>query len=139
MLALLTCCDDVISLPLRIREQLAFALYDALNDDDSELRIVASRATRSFSARSMQDKENAVKLPPVAAQSLCTYLIKHHAGSPNLLDGAISRLTGQNLTGRGHLEPCISILRRLLEQKYELFEEEKQNLYRDDVREDSFL
>lgn len=119
-----------------LQEKLALALYDALNDDDSDLREMAAQAVGVFkSVRSHGGADTIVKVPIVAARSLCTYLIRHRANSNTLLEAGISRLTGQSFGTTKALEPVSAILRRILNQKSRLFEEEKQNLYRDDVRE----
>lgn len=119
-----------------MQEQLALALYDALNDDDSDLREMAAQAVGRFNSLENHGGRNTiVKVPIVAARSLCTYLVQHRASAHNLLGVAIGRLTGQSVRMAKALEPVNATLRQVLHQKRRLFEEEKQNLYRDNVRE----
>ena len=109
---------------------LLFTLYDALNDDDEELRFLAAEAAamllRTFGVRCPLLNP----VPIIAQQMLAQYLVKHHHRSSHVLTGALDRLTGSGV--------FVNVEERLiaaLEDDDALFVVEKQNLYMDPVRE----
>lgn len=134
MLAFTSFTPSLPSTPAGTAQEFLLALYDALNDDDVDLReLAATAAARVYSRADSEDLT--VLIPPIAAKKICTYLVKHHSGSTTLLPSAILRLTGQTNDSIVDLKPVHDISQGLLQQKTRLFEKEKQNLYRDDVRE----
>lgn len=122
-------------LPAIAHIRLALTLYDAVNDDDPEIRQLAAEAI-SVLIGSAAGTGGLVSstIPPVAAQKLCTYLLQAHPSSPALLNGAITRLI-PNHAGFAQVPPVKQDLERFLVHKSSLFEEERCNLYKDEIRE----
>lgn len=114
--------------------QAILVVYDSLNDDDSEIRELAScTAKRILEARSTQSVQSMV--PLVASQKLSQHLIAVFPTSIALMKEGLWRLTGSKFRN-GCLDP--SAIQQFSEAQYEskaLFAIEKQNLFVDDVRE----
>ena len=114
--------------------QAILLVYDSLNDDDSEIRELAScTASRILEARSAQSVQSTV--PLVASRKLSQHLIVVFPTSVALMEEGLSRLTGSRLLN-GCLSP--SAIQQFSEARHEttaLFAIEKQNLFVDEVRE----
>lgn len=116
--------------------EASLVLYDALNDDDDEIRDLAALVTSKLLRGKGAHAEVRFSLAPlVASQKLSEYLAARHRGSQKLGEGALTRLTGT-------LEPCFldtaqagSVIGRVRQETTILFAEERQNLFIDEVRE----
>ena len=107
-----------------------FAIYDALNDDDEELRVIAAEAASLL--LSISGKKIFVRqpVPLVAQQMIVTRLLTLHFGSSLFAREAILRLSGGDLR-----QTVKQQLNDALANNSTLFVVERQNLYIDDVRE----
>lgn len=124
------------NLPEKLQIEFVLVLYDGLNDDDSHIRQVFARAAHVV----VKDMNGASpcrgeQVPLVAANSLTKYLLKYHSGSQAMVSGALNRLMGHSSRETPQFQPVASLLSHLLVPTTTLFEEEKQNLYKDEVRE----
>lgn len=109
------------------------ALYDCLNDDDSEIREVAARTYSIFKSQSF--------IPLAAQQAISSDLLKDHATHRLLLRNVISRMTGSLdllMTESCTLESPELMFKAALSVDNTLFVEEDQNLYIDEVRDVKF-
>ncbi|KAF2638484.1 hypothetical protein P280DRAFT_551128 [Massarina eburnea CBS 473.64] len=115
---------------------LAFVLYDMLNDDDDEIRDVASIATdRLIQAQSSASGIDAAKpvVPVLASHRLTRFLTRDFQMSPDLCKEAVRRLTGA-LSHASLLDtPFGVIFAQTRKEDTALFATEKQNLYKDDT------
>ena len=103
---------------------MLFVLYDAMNDDDDDIRTLAGESTASF-LRAMGTKGAVPRPVPIKAQQmLAKHLVKHHACSAEAIALGIARLTGDN-----GFTSVYSQLKNALKEDDELFVVEKQNLY----------
>lgn len=126
---------------------LALIAYDALNDDDDEIRDAAARiATRIIVGGPAYNDSIPTVLPLTAARKLAAYLRQTYADSPLLCAEALHRLldheSGRDAAGaRGALEwseaegGFAAQLREARMENAALFAREKQNLFLDPVRE----
>ncbi|KAB2578407.1 Uncharacterized protein DBV05_g3058 [Lasiodiplodia theobromae] len=130
---------------------LALIAYDALNDDDDEIRDAAARiATRIIVGPAYDNNAHAnmpTVLPLTAARKLAAYLRHTYADSPLLCAAALHRLldheSGRDAArARGALEwvgeaegGFAAQLREARTENAVLFAREKQNLFLDPVRE----
>lgn len=109
------------------------AMYDCLNDDDSEIREIAARAFSIWSSES---------LTPMAAQkALADSMVKHYASHLLLPWNIVSRMTGslEIVLSESHdLGSPAAMFEAALNVDNTLFVEEDQNLYIDEVREVKF-
>lgn len=114
--------------------QAILLVYDSLNDDDSEIRELASHtARRILEARSTQSVQPMV--PLVASQKLSQHLILMFPTSVALTKEGLWRLTGSRLLN-GCLAPsAIQQFSEVCHESTALFAIEKQNLFIDEVRE----
>lgn len=97
------------------------ALYDALVDDEDEVRDVSARIVSRILGRC---------LIPLAAQTkFFSWLEKNFNMDRSLCDTTSARLTGSRV------EPVSSQLSLAMEEDDTLFVEEEQNLFSDEVRE----
>lgn len=106
------------------------ALYDALNDDDDEVRDVGSTAVNSI--------VGAALVPLEAANRLLRWLALHFGNSPGFRAEVASRMVGHHGTkalGTNAWEPAEDGLAKALEFDDSLFAVEEQNLFVDEVRE----
>lgn len=118
-----------------LREQLGLTLYDALHDDDTELRDVAAEAARRFLTITKSVSVSTACVAPVAATYLVTRLVADGRDSEYLFARAFERVTDQRWDKSSPLVPTYEALQQLLDHKATLFDVEKQNLYRDDAHE----
>lgn len=106
-------------------------LYDMINDDDEELRDIAAESTTQVLAN---DKSVIPRLPLASSIELAEFLATNFRSSERVFEGSLRRLLGQN-RGDEIFVPVSRSLANLRRGATALFEEEKQNLYIDDVRE----
>ncbi|KAK4546587.1 hypothetical protein LTR36_001804 [Oleoguttula mirabilis] len=111
--------------------RLCLAVYDLLNDDDEEIRDVASRATCKILATEGQRHSHEDLAPAVASQRLLAFLIRRWSA-----DNAFHHEAFFRAFGISQLDDS-DIAERLVDTVTDtaLFAEEKQNLYIDDARE----
>jgi Putative death-receptor fusion protein (DUF2428) len=117
-------------------------LYDLLNDDDEEIRDLAA-STASFVLRSVADAN--ILLCPLAARSrLSRYLAEAFSLVQDFHSMALGRIMFPSSTKVNvpHIFDVLllhcSVSKQLdsaRQESHDLFEEERQNLYRDDVGE----
>jgi hypothetical protein len=108
---------------------LCIAVYDLLNDDDEDIRIVAaSIATQMLSNVDVENHREPDLEPITASQRLLSFVVRRWSGSKDLFGQAFTRLFGK-------FEPVDEQISRYIQTDQALFAEEKQNLYIDDARE----
>jgi hypothetical protein len=109
-------------------------MYDSLNDDDEEVRSLAtSTARRVLVARAGVDVEQ--EAPLAASRSISNLLVEFLGKDDELVAEAIQRLCGSRLT-LGTLTPSAAErLQAARQGGTALFAAEKQNLFVDDVQE----
>ncbi|KAI9043885.1 THADA/TRM732 family protein [Aspergillus affinis] len=116
-------------------------LYDMLNDDDEELRDLAALTASWVLSYSSVASFKAVTLSPFnASQLLSEFVVDNYAGSPLLCNRVIRYITGQESriggsTQRKRQTPVSDLISEYMKESTTLFEEEKQNLFIDEVRE----
>lgn len=116
-------------------------LYDILNDDDEELRdIAASTASWLLSYSSVSPSGSVTLSSLTASELISNFIVENYSDSSPLCSKAIRYVTGQwpringsTLTTR--LTPVSSVVSELMKESTILFEEEKQNLFLEEVRE----
>jgi hypothetical protein len=111
--------------------RLCLAVYDLLNDDDEDPRILASRTTSKILATCSRNTGN-VLVPLVASSMLIEFLIQRWAGEPDLAAEALARSLGLRNTA---IPSVAERLEAAAQSDNALFAEEKQNLYIDEARE----
>ena len=125
-------------------------LYDALIDDDEEVRDKASEAVSSLLSFSPEagDSGNITTLslsPLAAALKLLQFLALEYNTSVNLWSEVVQRMTGPSLSATVlpawgetpilQLRPVQALLREAMHTENAIFVEEKQNLFIDEVKE----
>ena len=116
-------------------------LYDMLNDDDEELRdMAASTASWVLSCSSVSPAKS-ISLSPLNASRLLSEFIATNYGDSRLLNTRILRYVlgqeprlGSAVSGTS-LTRVADLAAELQKESTVLFEEEKQNLFIDEVRE----
>lgn len=109
------------------------ALYDCLNDDDSEIREIAARTYSAFTSQSFTSL--------AVQQAIASDILKNYAAHPLLLWNVVSRMTGSLevlLTESYTLGSPETMFKTALNVDNTLFVEEDQNLYIDEVRDVKF-
>jgi hypothetical protein len=115
--------------------QAILLVYDCLNDDDSEIRELASCiARRILKARSTTQSVQPM-VPLVASQKLSQHLISMFPTSVTLAREGIWRLTGSRLLNGCLVPSAIQLFSEVRHESTALFAVEKQNLFVDEVRE----
>jgi Putative death-receptor fusion protein (DUF2428) len=121
---------------------LYLVLYDLLNDDDEEIRVLAA-STASFVLKSAAGA-NLPLCPLAASYRLSGYLVEAFPGVADFHSMALSRImfppsaevyfphNFDVLVSRCSVSKQLDAARH---ESHDLFEEERQNLYWDDVRE----
>ncbi|KAB5570246.1 putative death-receptor fusion protein-domain-containing protein [Coniochaeta sp. 2T2.1] len=105
---------------------LLMALYDAINDDDDEVRDVAAAATVKVLGRSLAPLE--------AADRLLDHIASHFGDNPEFQNIVVCRLAG--VSPRLKKWPDVKLtIKRAIDFDDSLFAEEEQNLFVDEVRE----
>ncbi|PLB55905.1 HEAT repeat protein [Aspergillus steynii IBT 23096] len=116
-------------------------LYDMLNDDDEELRDLAALTASWVLSYSSVTSSKAVTLSPFNASHLLSeFIVDNYSGSPTLCARVIRYITGQETriggsTQRKRLSSVSDLISEHRQESTTLFEEEKQNLFVDEVRE----
>ncbi|PBP27011.1 HEAT repeat protein [Diplocarpon rosae] len=107
-----------------------FALYNILNDDDSDIRSLGAKAVSVMLRKSM--------IPQAATKALAEHMLNQNAaGFPSY---AVARMTGTLVDQLDNgllifkLEPASTQLERASQGDNKLFTEEKQNLWIDEVQ-----
>jgi hypothetical protein len=112
--------------------KLKFVLlvYDLLNDDDDEIRDLATKAASKILADGGRVGLVQDIVPLLASQRLVSHLLAHYAYFPGLFEEAVGRMTGinQHATAKAAFEAAAA-------DNTALFMVEKQNLFIDPVRE----
>ncbi|KEY69396.1 hypothetical protein S7711_05710 [Stachybotrys chartarum IBT 7711] len=103
------------------------ALYDALNDDDDEVRDMASSATKSILGQSIT--------PIEASQRLQSWLVAGFPQSMEFKQIIANRLVGVSSTSSQEWQSAGDQLDKALEFDDSLFVVEENNLFIDEVRE----
>ncbi|KAK5745012.1 hypothetical protein LTR17_001763 [Elasticomyces elasticus] len=111
---------------------LCIAVYDLLNDDDEEIRMLAATATsRILAVDACPTIQHALQ-PAVASQRLLIYMVRKWSNDPDFANQAISRAFGADYVDRESVDEQI---KASMTSNAALFAEEKQNLYIDEARE----
>lgn len=111
---------------------LCCAVYDLLNDDDEEIRLLAAGITRRILSRATTQKD--VDLEPiVAGQKLLSLYTSRAGASPECLLMALDRAYGGPADDT--VTPVAEQLAKLSHSDTALFAQEKQNLYIDEAQE----
>lgn len=116
-------------------------LYDMLNDDDDEIRDIAASTASWVLSHSSVSPDADVTLAPLNASALLADFVTHnYRESPMLGRRVFLYLTGQEPRISGSddgtcLIPVSDWISRYRQDSTVLFEEEKQNLFINDVRE----
>jgi len=109
--------------------------YDALNDDDDEIRdLAACLVTRIVAGKHYRDNMKDV-IPLVASQKLSEYLARKYSRSQELCVEAVRRMTNSDSTRSPLRNSVADTLAQAQEEDTALFVQEKQNLFIDEVRE----
>ncbi|PNY24798.1 Uncharacterized protein TCAP_05260 [Tolypocladium capitatum] len=106
------------------------ALYDALNDDDDEVRDVGSTAVNGIIGEAL--------VPLEAANCLLRWLAQHFGNSSGFKAEVAGRMVGHygiKTLGASSWEPAEDGLAKAMEVDDSLFAVEEQNLFIDEVRE----
>ncbi|KAE8415009.1 putative death-receptor fusion protein-domain-containing protein [Aspergillus pseudocaelatus] len=121
--------------------EIYLILYDMLSDDDEELRDMAAGTTSWVLSHSSVAPSKAVALSPLnAGQLLADFMVDNYPESQLLSTKAIHYITGQEPKLSGSVEPTklATVEAQLAELRKEstiLFEEERQNLFVEEIRE----
>ncbi|KAF4266943.1 hypothetical protein KXV68_002181 [Aspergillus fumigatus] len=121
--------------------EIYLILYDMLNDDDEELRELAASTASWILSYSTVSPSKAVTLAPrYASDLLSKFIVESYAQSSLLCTRIIQYITGQapKVSGSVDKPRLKAVPDQLCEHRKEstiLFEEEKQNLFIDEVRE----
>ncbi|KAK4898386.1 hypothetical protein LTR27_003982 [Elasticomyces elasticus] len=111
---------------------LCMAVYDLLNDDDEEIRMLASTATSRILALDVRSTQQHGLQPAVASERLLLYGVRKWSYDPDFADLAICRAFGDGYVDEQNVDKQIKASMR---SDTALFAEEKQNLYIDEARE----
>ncbi|OJI86066.1 hypothetical protein ASPTUDRAFT_187482 [Aspergillus tubingensis CBS 134.48] len=119
--------------------EIYLVLYDMLNDDDEELRdLAASTASWVLSCSSVSPTKAVALSPLNASELLSKFIAENYASSRLLCQRSMAYIADQEPRLSSATLKFVSFLGRLSELRKEstiLFEEEKQNLFIDEVRE----
>lgn len=121
--------------------EIYLILYDMLNDDDEELRDIAATVASWVLSYSSVSPEKAVVLGALpASDRLADFLANNYSKSPFLFRETVERLLGEeshrwNSRSKKGLIPVSARMSEYRKESTVLFEEERQNLFIDDVRE----
>ncbi|KAJ9608869.1 hypothetical protein H2200_006640 [Cladophialophora chaetospira] len=131
--------------PPRTRLRLLRTLYDLLNDDDEDVRAEAIQAARRLKLYTIGALDNLDYCALAAREEVLLKLKRQFLGDPGLTEAALLNVLrlGQlpnDLSRKGELLSLLSTsaasrLRGIAKTKNDLFAEERQNLYIDDIRE----
>ncbi|KAL2424894.1 hypothetical protein ABEF91_003824 [Exophiala dermatitidis] len=140
-----TGCADVSGMPHGIGLRLLLILYDLLNDDDEEVRFEAVEATRKLELHRVRTTGELGFCALAARELLLREVSERYLETKELGRSALLKLmkVGQegdssysiNSTGMPFHTSVASNLKAIIKAKGDLFAEERQNLYIDDLRE----
>ncbi|KAI6879686.1 hypothetical protein KC360_g7779 [Hortaea werneckii] len=112
---------------------LCFAVYDLLNDDDEDLRMLASRAVSTILGAAANDGSEQEELVPiVASQRLVGFMLQTMSRDQRLISEAFGRSFGTSTQDFPNVADRLNMFSQVDKA---LFVEEKQNLYIDEARE----
>ncbi|KAF2803660.1 uncharacterized protein BDZ99DRAFT_546992 [Mytilinidion resinicola] len=115
--------------------RLAFLVYDALNDDDDDIREVAASVAARVLAGPDYISNSRDVVPLLASQRLAEHFAIVYTGYSLLHEEAIRRFMG-TAVGQGPFEqPFPTALVEARKENSALFAQEKQNLFIDESRE----
>lgn len=121
--------------------EIYLILFDMLSDDDEDLRDVAAGTASWVLSYSSVAPSKAVALSPLnASQLLADFMVDNYSDSQLLSTRTISYITGQEPKISGSVEPTklATVEAQIAELRKEstiLFEEERQNLFIEEIRE----
>ncbi|EXJ95225.1 hypothetical protein A1O1_00345 [Capronia coronata CBS 617.96] len=125
--------------------RLMLVLYDLLNDDDEEVRFEAIQATRSMKLHQASAVGDLGMCALAARELLLDEINQRYQGTQALGRAAVMKLMNVGQTGQTPANPgtttdpfqtsVASSLLAIFKGKHDLFAEERQNLYVDDLRE----
>lgn len=110
--------------------RLCYALYDLLNDDDEDIRLITSQAVSCVLGKDGVPYRDSV--PPVASNKLLGYMLQRWRSNSDFASEAFHRCFGISQT---YAPDFLGILNACAQSSRALFAEEKQNLYLDEARE----
>lgn len=129
----------------RGRMRLLLILYELLNDDDEEVRLEAIEAARKLKLHELEALDNLGISALSARRQLVVELQRRYGSTFDLTEAALVKIlqVGINHTSAVNLQGLASYLQisvqaklsSIAKAKSDLFAEEKQNLYIDDLRE----
>ncbi|KAI5362248.1 hypothetical protein Slin15195_G058990 [Septoria linicola] len=111
--------------------QLCLAIYDLLNDDDEDIRLLASDIVTRILAGA--PTRATAPEPLIASQRLLAFCIKRWPDNVELAKHALTRAFG--LTQDRPVTAVAELLAASTQRDTSLFAEEKQNLYIDEAKE----
>lgn len=119
--------------------QLLLVLYDELNDDDEEIREIAQEATLK-ALQATDAAYSSIRLCSLASrEALLDLVIKLYGESKMLIQIAVARITDSRneMISNGNLfsDTIETKLRGIIQNMNDLFSEERQNLYVDELDE----
>ncbi|KAL4992354.1 putative death-receptor fusion protein-domain-containing protein [Aspergillus falconensis] len=121
--------------------EIYLILYDLLNDDDEEVRDIAASTASYVLSYSSVSPQKAVSLSPMTASELfATFIADHYAGSALLFTRTTRYILGlePRIGDSSSGKPFVPVSESTAEIRKEstiLFEEEKQNLFIESIRE----
>jgi len=113
--------------------KLCFGVYDLLNDDDEEIRLLAAETTARILSTATPSSATGVWEPSIASQNLAGFMLHTWRGNEDFITEAISRVFG--IKPEGDNASVADRFQTLQEIDTALFAEEKQNLFINDARE----
>ena len=113
--------------------KLCFGVYDLLNDDDEEIRLLAAESTARVLGSATPSSTTNVWEPSIASQKLAGFILQTWGSKEDFIAEAISRAFG--IKPQGDTPSVAEKLSALQEIDTALFAEEKQNLFINDARE----
>jgi len=124
-------------LPLINLLDIALLAYDLLNDDEDEIRDLASETASRIVATAWQPAIEQMQIPLISSSKLAGYLIRRFRSLEHLAQAAISRMTSGNLrVAKTTISaPVSELIDETGDIDSALFAEEKQNLFIDPARE----
>ena len=126
-----------------VKLKLHLLLQDVLDDDDEEIRLLAAFSVANILRLENNSKQTNVATPSLAKTQHCEYLVRVYSREEecsSLLFYLVAKLTGGNTAlaiDRLQLRslPAQSRLDHILNRPLALFDQEDQNLYRDQTLE----
>jgi hypothetical protein len=118
--------------------EIYLILYDMLNDDDDELRSLSASVASRVLSHSVIFPNQTVTLGALpASESLVDFISGNYAMQPALFKHVVSRLMKETLSHKKQsaFKSFETLFEDYSKESLALFEEEKQNLFIDDVRE----